>query len=228
TLYAWRMGFEAGGGQVLSTHITHRPASDVGLSSLMAAVKQSKPDLVFASYYGQTAVDLLNAYARAGLSRSVPLVGTAFLVDQAVVNSVGSAAAGVTTSLPWAASLDTAENQAFMTANQLKTGKSPDAFAVLGYETGALIASAIDRAAGGSLRDALASASFTGPRGAVAMNGTTQSTTGPHYLQQAQQKGINVRNVVLADLAAAAELDGQVAALRQTTRTGWISNYLCG
>jgi hypothetical protein len=60
------------------------------------------------------------------------------------------------------------------------------------------------------------------------MNGTTQSTTGPHYLQQAQQKGINVRNVVLADLAAAAELDGQVAALRQTTRTGWISNYLCG
>ncbi|HEX8220434.1 MAG TPA: ABC transporter substrate-binding protein [Chloroflexia bacterium] len=228
TLYAFRMGFEAGGGQVHSTHVTHRPNSDLGLSSLMSVIKQAKPSVVFASYYGQAAVDLLNAYARAGLSRSVPLVGTAFLVDQAVVNSVGSAAAGVTTSLPWAASLNTAENQAFITAYQHKTGKSPDAFAVLGYETGGLIASAIDRAAGGSLRDALTGASVVGPRGAIAMNATTQSTSAPHYLQQAQRQGINVRNVVLADLAAAAELDGQVAALRQTTRTGWVSTYLCG
>ncbi|MEA2575457.1 MAG: branched-chain amino acid transport system substrate-binding protein, partial [Chloroflexia bacterium] len=93
TLYAFQMGFEAGGGRVLATHVTHQPAADNGLATLTSAIRQSKPAVVFASYYGQSAVDLLNAYARAGLSRSVPLVGTAFLVDQAVVNSVGSAAA---------------------------------------------------------------------------------------------------------------------------------------
>jgi branched-chain amino acid transport system substrate-binding protein len=228
TLHAFRMGFEAGGGQVLATHVTHGPTSDNGLSALVAGIRQSKPDVVFASYYGQAAVDLLNAYARAGLSRSVPLLGTAFLVDQAVVKSVGSAAAGVTTSLPWAASLEIAENRAFVTAYQNKTGKSPDAFVALGYETAGLIASAIDRAAGGSLRDALAAASFTGPRGVVAMNATTQSTVGAHYLQQARQQGINVRTAVLAGLPAATEQDGQVAELRNSIKTGWMSSYLCG
>jgi branched-chain amino acid transport system substrate-binding protein len=228
TLYAFRMGFEAGGGQVLSTHVTHRPASDDGLATLVADIKQSKPAVVFGSYYGQTAVDLLNAYARAGLSRSVPLLGTAFLVDQAVIKSVGSAAAGVTTALPWSANLDTGENQAFMTAYQNKTGKSPDAFAALGYETAGLIAATIDRAGGGSLRDSLAAASFTGPRGAVVMNGATQMTTGSHYLQQARQQGINVRTAVLAGLPASAEGDGQVAALRDSIKTGWMSSYLCG
>jgi branched-chain amino acid transport system substrate-binding protein len=228
TLHAFQMGFEAGGGQILATHVTHRPASGNGLSALVADIKQSKPDVVFASYYGQSAVDLLNAYARAGLSRSVPLLGTAFLVDQAVVNSVGSAAAGVTTALPWAASLDTVDNKAFVTAYKNKTGKSPDAFAALGYETAGLIASAIDRAAGGSLRDALAAASFAGPRGAVAMNAATQSTTGAHYLQQAKHQGINVRTAVLAGLPAGVEHDGQVAALRNSVKTGWKSTYLCG
>ncbi|HEX8597811.1 MAG TPA: ABC transporter substrate-binding protein [Chloroflexia bacterium] len=228
TLHAFRMGFEAGGGQVLSIHVTHQPAADNGVAALVAGIKQSKPDVVFASYYGQSAVDLLNAYARAGLSRSVPLLGTAFLVDQAVVNSVGSAAAGVTTALPWAASLDTADNKAFVTAYKNKTGKSPDAFAALGFETAGLIASAIDRAAGGSLRDALAAASFAGPRGNVAMNAGTQSTTGTHYLQQAKHQGINVRTAVLAGLPAGFEQDGEVSALRNSVKTGWVSSYLCG
>lgn len=228
TLYAFRMGFEAAGGEVLSSHVTHRPAADNGLASLMAAIKQAKPNVVFASYYGQSAVDLLNAYARAGLSRSIPLLGTAFLVDQAVVKSVGSAAAGVTTSLSWAANLDTAENKAFVAAYQRKTGKSPDAFAVLGYEIGGLIASALDHAAGGSLRDALAAASFNGPRGLVAMNNATQSTSGAHYLQQARQQGINVSKAVLSDLPAVADHNEHVAALKSSIKTGWMSSYLCG
>ncbi|MDQ5822957.1 MAG: ABC transporter substrate-binding protein [Chloroflexota bacterium] len=228
TLHAFRMGFEAAGGQVLATHVTHQPTGDNGLAALVAGIKRSKPDVVFASYYGQSAVDLLNAYARAGLSRSVPLLGTAFLVDQVVVNSVGSAAAGVTTALPWAASLDTADNKAFVTAYKNKTGKSPDAFAALGYETAGLIASAIDRAAGGNLRDALAAASFAGPRGSLAMNATTRSTTVAHYLQQAQRQGINVRTAVLAGIPAGVEQDGQVAALRNSVKTGWVSSYLCG
>ena len=227
TSYAFRMGYEAAGGKVLASYVTHRPAADVGLSALMASIKQNKPNLVFASYYGQAAVDLLNAYARAGLSRSIPLVGTAFLVDQAVVKSVGSAAAGVRTAMSWAASLDTAENQAFVGAYQLKTGKSPDAFALLGYETAHLVLAAVDRQAG-SVTDALATAGFSGPRGAVAMNASTHTTSGPHYLQQAKQQGINIHNVVLSALPAVGEHDGEVAALRSSLKTGWSSSYLCG
>jgi ABC-type branched-subunit amino acid transport system substrate-binding protein len=227
TSYAFRMGYEAAGGKVLASYVTHQPAADVGLSALMASIKQNKPDVVFASYYGQAAVDLLNAYARAGLSRSIPLVGTAFLVDQAVIKSVGSAAAGVRTAMSWAANLDTAENQAFVGAYQRKTGKSPDAFALLGYETAHLVLAAVDRQAG-SVTDALATAAFSGPRGAVAMNASTHTTSGPHYLQQAKQQGINIRNMVLSALPAVGEHDGDVAALRSSLKTGWSSSYLCG
>jgi ABC-type branched-subunit amino acid transport system substrate-binding protein len=227
TSYAFRMGYEAAGGKVLASYVTHQPAADVGLSALMASIKQNKPDVVFASYYGQAAVDLLNAYARAGLSRSIPLVGTAFLVDQAVIKSVGSAAAGVRTAMSWAANLDTAENQAFVGAYQRNTGKSPDAFALLGYETAHLVLAAVDRQAG-SVTDALATASFSGPRGAIAMNASTHTTSGPHYLQQAKQQGINIRNMVLSALPAIGEHDGEVAALRSSLKTGWSSSYLCG
>jgi branched-chain amino acid transport system substrate-binding protein len=221
------MGYEAAGGKVLASYVTHKPAADIGLSALMASIKQNKPDVVFASYYGQAAVDLINAYARAGLSRSVPLVGTAFLVDQAVIKSVGSAAAGVRTAMSWAATLDTAENQAFVGAYQRKTGKSPDAFALLGYETAHLVLAAVDRQAGSAI-DALATASFSGPRGAIGMNALTHTTTGSHYLQQAKQQGINVRNVVLSELPTVAAHDAEVAALRASLKTGWLSSYLCG
>jgi branched-chain amino acid transport system substrate-binding protein len=229
TLYAFQVGFESAGGHVLANEITHRPYDRDGVSSLISRIQKTRPDVVFASYYGQSAIELLAAYAKAGLSDSIPLVGTAYLTDAPVLAAVGRAAMGVRTAFSWAPGLSTHENDSFARAYMSKTGAAPDGFALLGYETATLVVEALDRSArgGSSLREALSSAGFVGPRGQVSMDSRTHSTVGPLYLRQVRYAGSAIDNVVIGELDSIAEQDPQVAHLASSEKTGWLNTYLC-
>ena len=226
-LYAFHMGFTGAGGDVLSTVITHTAGDTEGVRAVIDAARNARPDLVFASYYGRPAADLLASYSRAGL-RSVPLVGTAYLADDQILRSVGSAALGVKTAFSWAPGLTTLDNLGFTAAYSSATGQAPDAFALLGYETARLVSDALDRSSQDySILEALASARFTGPRGEVVMDSRTHSTIGPLYLREVRPEGFGLGNAIIGELASLAEQDPQVARLQATDKTGWLSTYLC-
>jgi branched-chain amino acid transport system substrate-binding protein len=227
--YAFRLGFEEAGGKVLLTHVTHLPLDAPDPAGLVAPLTAQRVDFVYAAYCGQPAVEFVQAYARAGLAGRLPLVGGAFLTDEQLLPAQGPAALGIRTAAPWSGELQLAENQRFVADYQARAGALPSAFALLGYETGRLIAGAM-AAAGNprALRDALASARLDGPRGAVVMNGRTLSTTGPLYLREVRAGNPGVANAVLATLAAPGGLEGQVERIRGTLKTGWIMPYLCG
>ncbi len=224
TEYAFRCGFESGGGQIVAGLITHRPGDTGGVAPLISLVRDTHPDLVFAGYCGNLAVDLLKAYSGVGLSRSVPLIGTAYLTDRQVLASTGNAAAGIRTAFSWSRTLDTPENQAFVAAYESATGKRADPFSVLGYEAAQIIAAIT---AGRSPVGALSTAQFTGPRGRITTDGQTHSTVGPVYLQEAQRRANLMQNMVVEQLKAAAEQDEQIAALQAANKTGWLNTYLC-
>ncbi|MGA7730025.1 MAG: ABC transporter substrate-binding protein [Chloroflexia bacterium] len=228
-LYAFQAGFESAGGRVLASEITHRPQDRAGVGSLISRIQATRPDVVFASYYGQSAIELLSAYDKAGLAASIPLVGTAYLTDAPVLAAVGRAAMGVRTAFSWAPGLSTHENDSFARAYGSATGKAPNGFALLGYETANLVVGALDRSAmsGSSLREAIASASFVGPRGQVSMDSHTQSTVGPLYMRQVRYAGGALDNVVIGELDAVAERDSRVARLASSQKTGWLNTYLC-
>jgi branched-chain amino acid transport system substrate-binding protein len=225
--YAFRAGFEGAGGQVVASHVSHTPQDEGDFTAVMSDIRSARPDFVFASYCGQKAADFLSAYSRAGLSGSVPLVGSPFLADDAVLKLAGGQAAGVTSGTAWAANLSSAENRAFLVAYQTKNGSAPDAFSLLGYETARLIVDAQDRSAGG-MRGSGSFSAFTSPRGSIVMNAQTHSTSGPLYLQQAKRQGLGMQSAVVSELSSVAVQNSDMAGLRSTVKTGWLATYLCG
>ena len=227
SLYAFQLGFESAGGAVQSTKVTHIPAGAGDLHALMASIQRARPDLVFGAYSGPQASDFVRAYASAGLSARIPLLGSGFLVDESLLPEQGDAALGITTALPWARTLDLPANQAFMSAFQSFSGRPADPFAILGYDTAGLIAQCACNTNGPEeLRQALANASFESPRGAVRMDAALLEAEAPLYLREVRASHAGLENAVIGRLPAVPMENPQIAALRASLLTGWSNAYM--
>jgi len=135
-LAAFQAGFESAGGTVVETQITDQR---VIWADLMAAIRSARPDLVFACYSGSKAVDFVKQCEKAGLTGLLPLAASAFAVDEARLPDMGESAEGIVSCFSWAPSLKTQANKAFAIAYEAVTGCSPNAYALLGYNTAAAI-----------------------------------------------------------------------------------------
>lgn len=228
-LYAFRAGFEAAGGRINGTSITHVPSSSVDLPGLAAAIRQSQPDFVFGLYNGQISVDFLRAYTDTGLAAEIPLVGSAFLVDETTLPDTGATARGVRSTFSWAADLASPAHQTFTAAYHAATGKAPDAFALLGYDTAQLVVAALrasgEAGNGSRLAQALQSARWSSPRGLLQMDKTTQSCIPPLYLREARLSSSGWQNQLLNQLQAVRADAIGLSALRDQPRTGWVHAY---
>jgi branched-chain amino acid transport system substrate-binding protein len=219
-LYAFRLGFERAGGTVVATQVTHHPANDDPLAAQLDALTGFAPDFVYAAYSGQDAVDFVRAYHAAGLAARLPLIGSSFLTDEALLPQMGPVALGIRTAAPWSPALDTPANRRFVAAYRAQTGQAPDTFALLGYETAQLLAQADAALWAPAL-------SFTGPRGVIGLDATTRTTTGPLYLREVRAAGAGLVNAILGALPAPAVSDPALADLRGSVKTGWSTPYLC-
>ena len=230
TSYLFSRGLQRAGGVVLGSHVTHLPRQTDTFTPMVAAIKQANPDLVYAAYSGQQARDFMRAYAESDLAGRVPLIGSGFLLDESLLAQHGQAALHSISGFAWALELDTPENQSFTSAYRAATGRTADPFAVLGYDAGLLIADALDATAGNThatdqLLDALRSRELRSPRGNLAMNHQTQSSTAPLYIREVRQRQGTLGNAVIARLDALSGLD-EVAAIRSSVKSGWLDAYL--
>lgn len=224
--HAFRAGFEAAGGEIVQRGALHIADSKGELNTLMTTIRECKPDLVYAMYSGQSAVEFVRAYAEAGLAGVIPLAAAPFMVDEALLPAMGKAAFGIKSCLSWAPGLATPENIAFRTAYAGATGSCPDLFAVLGYETAAIITTTVS-GSGKDLARELRRARFNGPRGEFAMDSRSGHADTPLYLREVRAAGTGLENVVLEklpNLAAWPKLPNRSVASAQC---GWSTTYLC-
>jgi len=101
----------------------------------------------------------------------------------------------------------------------------------LGYETAIVIAQALAAAGKGGqradrFREALESATLTGPRGLLEMGLRSHSVTTPLYVREVRQSAVGVRNEVIASLGPVADADPRLEPLQSGIRTGWSHAYL--
>lgn len=227
SLYAFQLGFESAGGSVAETFVSHVPPDGAGWDELIAAIRRARPDLVYALYSGPLATDFVQAYAAAGLAGQIPLAASPFTVDEAFLPDHGPAALGIRSVLPWAGGLATVENAAFVAAYREQTGRTPDAFALLGYDTARLVAAGLQAAGrAGGLRQALAGLRLSSPRGSLRMDAASQQTRSPLYLREVRQGASGLENAVVGVLDAVADTDPRLQSLRSSPRTGWLHPYL--
>jgi branched-chain amino acid transport system substrate-binding protein len=185
---AFIAGFESAGGQVIAQAVSHVPGRDVSLSQTVSELRQGNPDFIYVNASGARAAELTQAVGADALAAPFAQTG------------------GVT-------------EPRFVRSYQQATGRDADAYALLGYEAGQLVLAATHQMTEGSLtlRSALSTAAFTGPRGSIQMQAATQTTSASAY--------VSASGGVLTQLAAVTEHEARAHAGWKDAVSGWSLPY---
>src|SRR4051794_31828006 len=145
SLASFSEGFAAAGGTVVKELFV--PFPNVEFQALLTEIASIRPDAVACFFAGGGAVKFVKDYAAAGLKDKIPLYGSGFLTE-GVLAAQGEAAEGLLTTLHYADSLDNARNKAFRAAFSKAYKVEPDVYSMQGYDTGLLLAQALDKSKG--------------------------------------------------------------------------------
>ncbi|RUR45126.1 ABC transporter substrate-binding protein [Vreelandella populi] len=164
---AFEEAFTEAGGEIIEQILVPFPSTE--FQSYMTQIASLNPDAVYTFFAGGGGVSFVRDYAAAGLKENIPLLGSGFMTEGNLA-AIGDAGEGVLTTLHYAETLESEENQNFVAAYQEAYGEMPDAYAVHGYDTGAMLIQALDVVEGDtSDRDALiaalAAVELQSPRG---------------------------------------------------------------
>jgi branched-chain amino acid transport system substrate-binding protein len=145
SLASFSEGFAAAGGTVVKELFL--PFPNVEFQALLTEIASIKPDAVACFFAGGGAVKFVKDYAAAGLKDKIALYGPGFLTE-GVLTAQGDAAEGLLTTLHYADSLDNPRNKVFRSAYARAYKTEPDVYAVQGFDTGLLLAQALDKIKG--------------------------------------------------------------------------------
>ena len=169
---SFKEGFEKTGGKVVKE--LGLPFPNVEFQPLLAEIASIKPDAVACFFAAAGAAKFIADYAAAGLKDKIPLYGSGFLTD-GILQAVGPQAQGLMTTLHYADSLPLARDKEFRTKYATQYKLQPDVYAVQGYDTGLLLAQAMDSVKGDfgnkqALARAMEGVKVDSPRGTWTMS----------------------------------------------------------
>jgi branched-chain amino acid transport system substrate-binding protein len=231
---AFWLGFqEAGGGTILSTEVTHRATADDDPSEHLRRIAALAPDFVMAFYSGREGISFIKAWHECGLAARVPLLASPLMTHDAWLTRMPDPPMGVRTALSWDRTAHAGEQEQFLRLAKVSEGKSPAVFALLGYETGRLLASAAARLgserSGEAVCRALSGASFTSPRGRLRVDEATGEVEGAQDYLQELRRGPDgtLSHVTVETLTPPPSFRAAYDALRRAdARSGWLNPYL--
>ena len=159
--------FTEAGGEIIEQILVPFPSTE--FQSYLTQIASLSPDAVYTFFAGGGGVSFVRDYAAAGLKENIPLLGSGFMTE-GNLTALGDAGEGVLTTLHYAETLVSEKNQSFVSAYQEAYGDMPDAYAVHGYDTGAMLIQALDAVEGNTtdreaLIAALAAVELQSPRG---------------------------------------------------------------
>lgn len=229
TVYAFRRGFESGGGTIVGEAVTHVDPANSGMADLPGAVKSSGAGILCGLYSGAHAVE----FAQAGLASGAKVLAGSLAVEDYLLPTVGAAAGGAISCASWTTTSATKANQVFTKAFRSRFGRVADPFAALGYDSAALVAQGARRAtqSGLGLRrlaEALAGATVTGPRGTLTIDAATNVVAAPLTLRQVRRMALgSMVNVDIAKAPALTSFPAALGDLASGAHSGYINEYLC-
>lgn len=169
---SFKEGFEKAGGKVVRE--LGLPFPNVEFQPLLSEIAAIKPDAVACFFAGPGAAKFISDYAAAGLKDRIPLFGSGFLTD-GVLQAVRAQAQGLMTTLHYADGLPLKRDQEFRTRYATSFKLQPDVYAVQGYDTGLVLAQAMEQVKGNfgdkkALASAMEGITVDSPRGTWTMS----------------------------------------------------------
>ena len=189
---AFRETFLPAGGKVIAEDYPKLGETDY--APYLTKIKQSGAKAVYAFFSGSDAVNFVKQYDQFGLKGAVRLAGAGFLTEPDVLPAQGKSALGVVTGHFYTPVLDNPVNKRFVKDFKAKyANKTPDGFAVQGYDTAEVIIRAL-KATNGNTRDkdklvaAIAKVEFDSPRGRFRFDPKTQNVIQPFiYVREVRE-----------------------------------------
>ncbi len=232
TLEVFRTGYQSAGGTVRDTLISDAgPGGAQDFDRIFSKIDAARPDFIYALYSGQQAADFMKAYASSDLVARIPLAVSSYLPGGDVLPMAGPLSSGTMTCLPWQNGLFARAGSSFGGKYGAVTGRSLDAFGLLGYETAGMILSALSVTRGKTgnimaLARAFEGASFSSPRGQLNMDPRTNTTSGPLFIHEVGMDGGKPVTKAIAECTSPSEYDRRLGALWVAGRSGWHNAYL--
>jgi branched-chain amino acid transport system substrate-binding protein len=164
------------------------PEGRTDVSGVVSKIAGAKPDVIFVSHLVPESAAFLKQVRARGVDAD--FVGGAQFATTQIFDIAGKAAEGALTFVPYIASSDKPEVQAFNTAYEAKFKTAPDQFAALGYDTGKVVLAAIEQAGSTdrkAVRDALAQLKpVEGVTGTISYQGGPDNATPELVLVQVE------------------------------------------
>jgi branched-chain amino acid transport system substrate-binding protein len=226
--HAFAEGFRSAAGRILYSGVANLPAEMGQRRDIISQIKNYNPDLVFASFSGNEAVDFVRNYKSDASLSNVTLLGSCFLTDRSLLPELGTAAEGILSCTSWNTHSNVSDEYGFFTVYEALTGKDPDSFAMLGYETALMIDRALQFSDGNLMRteyiaDKLSKTRLSGPRGMLVMNPDNHVFESPLSVNRVCSRD-NIPVCSINEPVGTAGINKEVFA---EIKTGWLNPYLC-
>ncbi|HET7343453.1 MAG TPA: ABC transporter substrate-binding protein [Methylomirabilota bacterium] len=152
----FKKAFEGLGGKVLGESFP--PFGTTNFAPYFPAIKDARPQFIFANFAGPDAVAFVKQFADFGLASSVKIVAPSNLVSEDVLHAQGEAAVGIYSISYYTPSYDIPKNRWFVKACKEQLGKDADHFMCAGYDVAHALFGALRETRGdASNRERLAS-----------------------------------------------------------------------
>lgn len=223
---AFEAGFINAGGQLLHRIVTDMPNQD-GHLTLGTVLKEDQPDFVFAQYSGNEAISFVHQYRN--YNTRVPLIGSGLLCTDSNLNGQIKHANGIQSHATWTRTLKTKENNAFVNAFEQQYQRYTDVYALLGFETGILLRTALSNTGQypttQDLMHQLSDLTIKSPRGSLHVH--NQETSCGVYLKQVQPKD-NYFLEYTSEQVGLQDINQQaVSEMLEGIQSGWSNAYMC-
>jgi branched-chain amino acid transport system substrate-binding protein len=209
--------FRGMGGEIIGS--LRVPLQNPDFAPYLQRARDAKPEALFVWIPGAFAAPFIRQYRERGLSASgIKLIGIGDVTDDDVVNLIGDAVLGTTTSLQYSAAHPSAMNKAFVEGfKRVGNGKRPDHVGVALYDGMYLIYAALKRTHGNANGDALMAAmkgmTWESPRGTITVDPETRDLVQDVYIRRVERVDGELYNVEF-DKYEAVKDPGQTAELK--------------
>jgi branched-chain amino acid transport system substrate-binding protein len=171
----------------------------------ISQVKSSGAKATYSFFAGAESVNFVKQYDQFGLHGNIPLIGPGSLTTADVLGAQGASAKGVYSVLPYAWTLDSPTNKAFVEAYKAKTNRVPSYFSVFSYDAAQLIAKAAEANAdklddGAALAASMEGAKIDSPRGSLTIDPKTHGTVQQMYVARIDEVNGELAPVVVSKL----------------------------
>ena len=198
--------FQAQGGKIIES--VRVPLQNPDFAPFLQRAADAKPEAIFVWVPGGLAGTFLRQYLERGLQKSgIKLIGPGDITDDDVLDQMGDAMIGTTTSLQYSAAHPSAINKTFVQGfERVSNSLRPDHVGVALYDALHLIYAALDKTDGNSNGDALIAAmkgmAWESPRGPVAIDPQTREMIQDVYIRRVERVDGKLFNVEFAKYAA--------------------------